>query len=40
MKVSKDIVTVAFCVICFLFTVVFCGALTAVIGLIGKGVML
>lgn len=27
MKVGKDIVTVAFCIICFLFVVVFCGAL-------------
>lgn len=39
MKVGKDIVTVALCVICFLFTVVFYGALAAVIGFIGKGVM-
>ncbi len=39
MKVGKDIVTVALCVICFLFTVVFCGALAAVIGFIGKGWM-
>lgn len=39
MKVVKDIVTVAFCVICFMFTVVICGALAAVIGLIGEGVM-
>ncbi len=39
MKVGKDIVTVAFCVICFLFTVVFCGALAAVLAFIGKGVM-
>lgn len=39
MKVGKDIVMVAFCVICFLFTVVFCGALAAVIGFIGKGLM-
>ena len=40
MKVGKDIVMVAFCIICFLFVVVFCGALAAVISLIGKGVML
>lgn len=40
MKVGKDIVTVAFCVICFLFSVVFCGALAAVISFIGKGVIL
>lgn len=40
MKVGKDIVTVAFCIICFLFVVVFCGALAAVISLIGKGVVL
>lgn len=40
MRVSKDIVTVAFCVICFLFTVIFCGALAAVVAFIGKGVML
>lgn len=40
MKVGKDIVTVAFCVICFLFAVVFCDALAAVISFIGKGVML
>ncbi len=40
MRVSKDIVTVAFCVICFLFAVVFCGALAVVISFIGKGVML
>lgn len=40
MKIGKDIVTVAFCVICFLFTVVFCGALAAVVSFIGKGVML
>lgn len=39
MKVGKDIVTVAFCVICFLFTVVFCGAFAAVISFIGKGAM-
>ena len=39
MKVGKDIVTVALCVICFLFTVVLCGALAAVIGFIGKGWM-
>lgn len=39
MKVGKDIVTVAFCVICFLFTVVLCGALVAVISFIGKGLM-
>lgn len=39
MKVGKDIVTVAFCVICFLFTVVFCGALAAVVAFIGKGLM-
>lgn len=39
MKVGKDIVKVALCVICFLYTVVFCGALAAVIGFIGKGVM-
>ncbi len=39
MKVGKDIVTVAFCVICFLFTIVFCGALAAVLAFIGKGVM-
>nr|DAI96676.1 MAG TPA: hypothetical protein [Caudoviricetes sp.] len=39
MKVGKDIVRVAFCVICFLFTVVFCGALAAVISFIGKGLM-
>ena len=39
MKVGKDIVTVAFFIICFLFVVVFCGALAAVISLIGKGVM-
>ncbi len=39
MKVGKDIVTVAFCVICFLFTVVFCGVLAAVISFIGKGLM-
>ncbi|GDQ62523.1 hypothetical protein BvCmsNSP045_00778 [Escherichia coli] len=39
MKVGKDIVTVAFCVICFLFTVVFCGALAAVLAFIGKGLM-
>lgn len=37
MKVSKDIVTVAFCVICFLFTVVFCGALAAVMALLVRG---
>lgn len=30
MKVGKDIVRVAFCVICFVFTVVFCGALAAI----------
>ena len=40
MKVGKDIVRVAFCIICFLFVVVFCGALAAVISLIGKGGML
>ena len=40
MKIGKDIVTVAFCVICFLFTVAFCGALAAVVAFIGKGVML
>ncbi|WWQ70310.1 hypothetical protein mEp044_28 [Escherichia phage mEp044] len=40
MKVGKDIVTVAFCIICFLFSVVFCGALAAVISFIGKGVIL
>lgn len=40
MKVGKDFVTVAFFVICFLFAVVFCGALAAVISFIGKGVML
>lgn len=39
MKVGKDIVTVAFCIICFLFTVVFCGALAAVISFIFKGVL-
>ncbi|GDL74460.1 hypothetical protein BvCmsKSP022_00799 [Escherichia coli] len=39
MKVGKDIVTVAFCVICFLFTVVFFGALAAVISFICKGAM-
>lgn len=39
MKVGKDIVTFAFCVICFLFTVVFCGALAAVLAFIGKGLM-
>lgn len=39
MKVGKDIVTVAVCVICFLFTIVFCGALAAVLAFIGKGVM-
>lgn len=39
MKVGKDIVTVAFCVICFLFTVVFCVALAAVISFICKGAM-
>lgn len=39
MKVGKDIVTVAFCIICFLFTVVFCGALAAVLAFIGKGLM-
>ncbi|GDH12579.1 hypothetical protein BvCmsKKNP019_04140 [Escherichia coli] len=39
MKVGKDIVTVAFCVICFMFTVVFCGALSAVLAFIGKGLM-
>lgn len=40
MKVGKDIVTVAFCIICFMFMVVFCGALAAVISFICKGVML
>lgn len=40
MKVGKDIVTVAFCIICFLFMVVFCGALAAVVSFIGKGIML
>lgn len=40
MKVGKDIVTVAFCIICFLSMVVFCGAVAAVISIIGKGVML
>lgn len=40
MNVGKDIVTVAFCIICFLFSVVFCGALAAVINFICKGVML
>ncbi len=40
MKVGKDIVTVAFCIICFMFVVVFCGALAAVISFICKGVML
>lgn len=40
MKVGNDIVTAAFCVVCFLFTVVFCGALAAVISFICKGVML
>lgn len=40
MKVGKDIVTVAFCIICFLFSVVFCGALAAVISFIVKGVIL
>lgn len=39
MKVGKDIVTVAFCVICFLFTVVLFGALAAVVSFIGKGVI-
>lgn len=39
MKVGKDIVTVAFCVICFLFTIVFCGALAAALAFIGKGLM-
>ncbi|CCP99720.1 hypothetical protein ECK4_1090 [Escherichia coli O5:K4(L):H4 str. ATCC 23502] len=39
MKVCKNIVRVAFCVICFLFTIVFCGALAAVISFICKGAM-
>jgi hypothetical protein len=39
MKVCKNIVMVAFCVICFLFTIVFCGALAAVISFICKGAM-
>ncbi len=39
MRIWKDIVTVAFCVICFLFTVVFFGALAAVISFICKGGM-
>lgn len=39
MRVGKDIVRVAFCVICFVFTVVFCGALAAIVSFIGKGVM-
>lgn len=40
MKVGKDIVRVAFCIICFLFMVVLCGALAAVVSFIGKVVML
>ena len=40
MKVGKDIVRIAFFVICFLFMVVLCGALAAVVSFIGKGIML
>ncbi|OYC70318.1 hypothetical protein RX31_00095 [Escherichia coli] len=39
MKVGKDIVTVAFCIICFLFVVVFCGALAAVVNFIFRGLL-
>ncbi|ESA94932.1 hypothetical protein FM733_000889 [Escherichia coli] len=39
MKVGKDIVTVAFCIICFLFVVVFCGALAAVVNFIFSGLL-
>lgn len=37
MRVSKDIVTVAFCVICFLFVVVSCGAFAALVSFIFRG---
>lgn len=39
MKVGKDIVTVAFCIICFLFVVVFCGAFAALVSFIFRGLM-
>lgn len=39
MKVGKDIVTVAFCIICFLFAVVFCGAFAALVSLIFRGLL-
>ncbi len=39
MKVGKDIVTVAFCIICFLFVVVFCGALAVVVNFIFRGLL-
>lgn len=37
MKVGKDIVAVAFCIICFLFVVVSCGAFAALVSFIFRG---
>lgn len=39
MKVGKDIVTVAFCIIFFLFVVVFCGAFAALVSLVFRGLL-
>lgn len=39
MKVGKDIVTVAFCIICFLYVVVSCGAFAALVGFIFRGLL-
>lgn len=39
MKVGKDIVTVAFCIICFLFVVVLCGAFAALVSFIFRGLL-
>ena len=39
MKVGKDIVTVAFCITCFLFVVVFCGGFAALVSLIFRGLL-
>ncbi len=39
MKVGKDIVTVAFCIICFLFVVVLCGGFAALVSFIFGGLL-
>lgn len=39
MKVGKNIVTVAFCIIYFLSVVVFCGGFAALVNLIFRGLL-